>query len=337
MQETKLFPEIDSVFRLSQPPPEGHPYLVSVNMYAIGKGPITLIDGGMRSPGSFSHIEKQLTARGFCWSDVERIILTHCHGDHVGMVTEIIDAAGHGVDCFIHPEDKWRIAKEECGGRVWDWDEDVEEFFFWADMPAEEIVLLRKHFEYLEGMAEPIGNLLTMEEGKVFKGNGFRLQVVHTPGHSPGACCLYEPDQRILFSGDSVIDHIPPNAIMELKGHRLRDSQYQSLGAHLNSLEKLLEMDVRYVFSGHGQHSDKLSHCISTYVHHHQQMMNSIIETLGSARLSIYQLARKMFRHKSGANAYFAVSEITVHLQQLITDGRVERLDGGPPALFQAC
>jgi glyoxylase-like metal-dependent hydrolase (beta-lactamase superfamily II) len=337
MVNSRLFPSVENIHRLMLPAPEGHPYLRSVNMYVVGPGPITLIDAGMRSPKSFGALERQLHKLGFAWIDVERIILTHCHGDHIGLVTEIIDAAGHPVDCFIHAEDKWRIAKEECGGRIWDWDEDVERFFSFVDMPQEEIVLLRRHFDQLEKMAEPIENLSLMEDGRVFECNGCRLQVVHTPGHSPGACCLYDPDQKVLFSGDTIIDHIPPKAIMELKRHRLRNPNYLSLREHLSSLNKLAAMDIRYVFPGHGGVGDNLSELISSYDEHHKQMMTAILDALGNWSMSIYDIVKKLFRKKTSGNLYFAVSEITVHLEYLVAEERVRLINDGPPALYQAC
>ncbi|MBW2366376.1 MAG: MBL fold metallo-hydrolase [Deltaproteobacteria bacterium] len=336
MKKLRAFPAIDNIHALTLPAPAGHSILLSVNMFAVGNGPITLIDAGTKSPEAFASIANQLNALGFGWGDVERIILTHCHGDHVGLATTIIEAAGRPVDCFIHPEDKWRISKEECGGRVWDWDETVERFFIRANMPNKEIMMLRKHFDDLESMADPIENLSTMEDGQTFSGDGYRLKVVHTPGHSPGACCLYDPDRKILFSGDTVIKHFPPNAIMELKHHRLKTPNYQSLKAHLNSLEKLAAMDIRYVFSGHGEYVDDPAHLISTYFDYHQQMMKSIRSALGNGNRSIYDIVEKLFRRKTSGEAYFAVSEVTVHLEYLIAEGRVQLIDDGLPVVYRA-
>ncbi|MGN6610088.1 MAG: MBL fold metallo-hydrolase [Jatrophihabitans sp.] len=43
-----------------------------------------------------------------------------------------------------------------------------------------------------------------LADGEVIEVGGVRLQVLHTPGHSPGAVCLYDADNRVLFSGDTL-------------------------------------------------------------------------------------------------------------------------------------
>jgi glyoxylase-like metal-dependent hydrolase (beta-lactamase superfamily II) len=46
-------------------------------------------------------------------------------------------------------------------------------------------------------------------DGDVLRVAGTALQVVHTPGHSPGSCCLYAPDMNVLFSGDTLFQGGP--------------------------------------------------------------------------------------------------------------------------------
>jgi glyoxylase-like metal-dependent hydrolase (beta-lactamase superfamily II) len=43
-----------------------------------------------------------------------------------------------------------------------------------------------------------------LEEGDLLEIGGFHFHVMHTPGHSPGSICLYEPDRKLLFSGDTL-------------------------------------------------------------------------------------------------------------------------------------
>jgi glyoxylase-like metal-dependent hydrolase (beta-lactamase superfamily II) len=48
-----------------------------------------------------------------------------------------------------------------------------------------------------------------LADGDVLRVAGTSLQVVHTPGHSPGSCCLYAPDLDVLFSGDTLFQGGP--------------------------------------------------------------------------------------------------------------------------------
>ena len=70
----------------------------------------------------------------------------------------------------------------------------------------------------------------------------WQLEVIHTPGHSHGGVCFYEPQQKILFSGDTIFP-----------GGRtgrwdLPTAQYDDL---LKSVERLLELDINSLYPGH--------------------------------------------------------------------------------------
>jgi hydroxyacylglutathione hydrolase len=81
-----------------------------------------------------------------------------------------------------------------------------------------------------------------LKEGDVINSMNFRLLVLHTPGHSAGSICLYEPEKKMLFSGDTIFE----NAIgrTDLPGGNYSELRY--------SLEKLGRYPIQYLFPGHG-------------------------------------------------------------------------------------
>ncbi|MGV8176885.1 MAG: MBL fold metallo-hydrolase [Candidatus Bilamarchaeaceae archaeon] len=84
----------------------------------------------------------------------------------------------------------------------------------------------------------------TLKEGDNVGDGGFMLEVIETPGHSKGAICLYEPEKRFLFSGDTVF---PDNG---LPNTQLPGSEPKKL---IKSYEKLAELGIRRIFPGHGE------------------------------------------------------------------------------------
>lgn len=68
------------------------------------------------------------------------------------------------------------------------------------------------------------------------------LEVIHTPGHSPGSICLYEPEKKWLFSGDTVFAYGSFGRV-DFPGGDAR--------ALINSIEKLSKLDVENLYPGH--------------------------------------------------------------------------------------
>lgn len=329
----KPFPQVENIHPVAIPLP-GYSDLITGNVYAVGKGPLTLIDTGPKFPGSLEFIREELELAGFDFGDVERIIITHGHLDHFGLAVSIGEAAGHPVECIIHAEDKWRVSSENIYGEMWS--DEAKNFMAMVDLPPEEGKKIRERFSFFKELCDPLDNVSVMEDGDEFFGDGYHLTAIHTPGHSPGSCCLYESRQRVLFSGDHIIKHITPNPLMDIKRDRLRDPHYQSLKAYLKSLDKLNGLDVRFVFTGHGEHVEDLPGIISSYREHHRERMDLVWKALKRESRPLYHLIDEVFACVPEGDTFLAISEIFIHLEMLINEGRAELADPGPPALYRA-
>ena len=103
--------------------------------------------------------------------DVIAIINTHGHIDHVGQVRKIKEY--FGVPFYLHPEDIYLIEDE-----IWEG--------FASYIKAEPCPLPDEHLK--DNMELPVGDL--------------KIRVIHTPGHTPGLCCLYIEEEKVLIAGD---------------------------------------------------------------------------------------------------------------------------------------
>ena len=93
-------------------------------------------------------------------------------------------------------------------------------------------------------IASSFGELLVkVEEGNVIETPIGPFTVYWTPGHTTGSMCLYNPDHKILISGDTVFPD----------GYYGRyDGENGSLEAIIESLRKMTELDVEIMLPGHG-------------------------------------------------------------------------------------
>lgn len=142
--------------------------------FLVVEDEMTLIDAGL--PGSGVLLRWYLERIGRSPRDVRSVVCTHAHPDHIGGVREI--AALTHAKVLMHPADVERL-------RI-----GVREGLF-SLRPSAFVALVTTGPED----AKPI------EDGTRLPGLG-GLEVVHTPGHTPGSVCLYAPSHRLLIVGD---------------------------------------------------------------------------------------------------------------------------------------
>ncbi|RPH36616.1 MAG: MBL fold metallo-hydrolase [Chloroflexi bacterium] len=139
---------------------------------------LTLIDAGL--VGSRPVLERYLSTIAREISELDRVVCTHGHPDHVGGAREIADAAG--AEIYIHPTDLEGVGLT------------VREAL--AKPPGESL-----RGRLLQAMTPHPGTAVALNDGDVLPVLG-GLEVVHTPGHTPGSVCLFARGPRILFTGD---------------------------------------------------------------------------------------------------------------------------------------
>jgi glyoxylase-like metal-dependent hydrolase (beta-lactamase superfamily II) len=180
--------------------------LYDANSYLInGK---VLVDTGINTSALIAAIEKSIDIR-----DLELIILTHCHIDHTAAAEEIAEKSGARV--AIHRED--------------------------APLLKDDGISAASLFGRRTPQFEP--DMLLEDGQRIRIGEDEELEVIHTPGHTPGGICLYEPVSKSLFSGDTVF----PNGSIGRT-----DFEGGSPAALTASISKLAALDIKTLYPGHG-------------------------------------------------------------------------------------
>jgi len=105
------------------------------------------------------------------------LLLTHAHVDHIGAAGSV--AAAFAISAYLHPDDEWLAA-----------DPVRQLAALWGTAPP--------------GDYAPPTRYETLADGQLLDLAGLRLEVLHTPGHTPGHCCFWVPGEGALFSGDQL-------------------------------------------------------------------------------------------------------------------------------------
>ena len=162
-----------------------------------------LIDAGMDSGSIIAQLGKYIGPE-----ELETIILTHCHYDHSAGAKGVAEATGAKI--AIHRDDAPLLNSP------------------------------RSSASDLFGMRPPeITPDILLEGGEVFG----ELEVLHTPGHTPGGICLYSAVSKILFSGDTVFQD---------GGFGRTDLHGGNTQKLIESIRKLTRLDVSIIYPGHG-------------------------------------------------------------------------------------
>lgn len=294
--------------------------LKCLNSYVIKDGKRSLvIDTGFRMPECYEALTGGLQELGVDMDSAD-IFLTHLHSDHSGLAPEI---AGQDTKIYITREDGERILRglaekeNHRAGEYRSYGFSEEELEHLDDAPSMKYQQnKRTDFTYIS-------------DGDVLEYGGRRLQVIETPGHTPGHVCLYDKADKVMFLGDHVLFNITPN-ITTWPGFD------DPLGHYVHSLMDISIYEVRLPLPGHRAVNGTMAERIGTIIEHHGARIREMLDILDvNPGMTPYDLSGKMTWRVRGRTSswadfplsqkWFAVGETAAHLEYLLKRGRVRR------------
>lgn len=298
--------------------------LDGLNSYLIeGTYGWLLIDTGWYQPDAFQALEASFKQLKLDFKDIRTIILTHSHPDHYGMAGKIRQLAPK-VELLCHR-----------------WEADlIESRYIKFSEPREDVAfLLEKHgvpeadLQPLGAASLPILDMVTITVpnrvlygGEIISTGIFDLEVIWTPGHSPGHICLYEPGNQLLFCGDHVLPNITPNV-----GYHVLSGD-NPLGDYLGSLHKLTHLQVACAYPGHEHSFSDLQGRINAILQHHSQREVEIQNLIARQFSNSYEISRRLtWSHNSPWEQFdplqkrLAITETIAHLEHMRWEGKVSK------------
>ena len=279
-----------------------------VNLYIIRKDPITLIDTGPRTPQAYRALLKGLKEIRLRPSDIQRLVVTHPHVDHFGLAGGLkrhfpkMEVAYHkDVQPLLASFGEMRRSETER----------VEYLFAASGMPPNLMASLLKKRTLLEQYAEEIRADRMLEEGKPIAFDTLELEVIPTPGHTPWCLSFYWKDERVLFSGDFILEAITPNPLFYGEGQK-------PLIAYRSSLELTSKLELRWILGGHGAPIDKPSFRIKRLLELNERRSERVKRALTDKPKMLFELAAELFPGVVLKQPFLVLSEVYAHLQGLL-------------------
>jgi glyoxylase-like metal-dependent hydrolase (beta-lactamase superfamily II) len=171
------------------------------NVYVILDEKVAVIDTGAGTTPELTEAVRKAAER------IDLIINTHAHTDHCGG-NRFLEG-----ETLIHERDKGEAERGTFYRTT---------FLTGSNMPGIKVDR-------------------TLKEGDVIDLGEMKLRVLNTPGHTPGSICLYEEDEKILFSGDTLF----PDGAFGRTDFGGSDAEM------LESLKRIAALEVETLYPGH--------------------------------------------------------------------------------------
>jgi glyoxylase-like metal-dependent hydrolase (beta-lactamase superfamily II) len=307
-----------------------------VNCYLIEDEPLTLVDTGPNSGKALDTLETALREHGRRIEDLERIVITHQHIDHLGLVGILARRSGAEV-CAL---DLLAPLIEDFGAEAERDDELAEALMLRHGIPREVVTALRsvsRSFRAWGGSAEVTRRL---PDGGRLEFRDRVLEVHHRPGHSPSDTVFWDADRGLLLAGDHLLKHISSNPLISRplggKSGEPGDGRPRALMTYLASLRETREMPARLVLAGHGEPISDHAPLIDERFAMHERRAGKIADLLAGEPQSAHEIAHALWGNVAVTQAYLTLSEVLGHVDLLLDRGLVRELEVGGVVRYEA-
>lgn len=290
--------------------------MIGTNTYLVGKrAPYILVDTGDGRPEYLKYFRDVFSTHikppNAGLPIISDIIITHKHRDHQGGLPSVLsllreleesrnDAIpGEYIGPKLHkfplppneqPDDHFRTTIDSLS----------EEIFV---RPSEDMRLLN------ETPFHPL------KDKETIHGQGVKLQVLHTPGHTTDSICLYLPEDDALFTADSILGH--------------GTAVFENLSTYIESLRVLLSFDyqppgLQVLYPGHGPVIDTgAKDMIGKYISHRLEREQQILQVLGTRSQNWWAVEEILGTIYPEKVHNMAKRGVLLHLNKLELDGKV--------------
>jgi len=291
------------------------PFLVGpVNVFLLKRDdePLTLVDAGCLTDECHDALVAALAGHGVAYEDIERIILTHHHVDHTGLLARIMHASG--AEAHGHPH---LVIESQLGNRRDDEQKDfyynvMREFGVPGNM-AEDAMSLWDMFRHLH---QDFSTTHTFTDG----GTSGPFKTYFVPGHSSTDTLLVNEAEAYTIVGDHILERFNPNPLLR-RPINLEDPRPHALVEYQASLARSRELGLGYCLPGHGDPIPDHRAAISGILAKHELRNKRILDTLPESGYTPYQVAQFLYPEIALHSLYLGLSVATGQLEVMENAG----------------
>lgn len=289
--------------------------LGSFNCFLVNDGStLTLIDAAIDTEESWQLLNFTLQENGWGLADIDRVLLTHHHADHVGLLPRILET--NAVPVYAHRDAVPRLKM--------DTDFLAMRYDFFVELYTK-MDCLQDAEKRLERMKKTIRqarelelntDIIPVRQGDEIAG----FSVIETPGHSPDSISFFDEQQRWLFSGDVLLKHSSTNALIDpdREGRLL-----PSVAQQRDTLARCFDLAAQTLFPGHQEIISDHRRVIQQKLAKMDRKAEKLLQLLDGQQRSASNLAKAYYGGLYENQFSLVMSEIIGYLHYLEAEGTV--------------
>jgi glyoxylase-like metal-dependent hydrolase (beta-lactamase superfamily II) len=155
-----------------------------------------------------------------------------------------------------------------------------------------------------------------LADGDTIDGTEFRLEALHTPGHAPNHLCFWLDEERVLFTGDHVLNGTT-TVVNPQRGGDMKQ--------YLASLDRLKKIKrVARICPGHGDVIEEPTAKLDEYIAHRKQRERQIMKLLKEQPRTIPKIVSTLYTETPDGLIEMAQKQVYAHLLKLKAEGKVQ-------------
>jgi glyoxylase-like metal-dependent hydrolase (beta-lactamase superfamily II) len=311
------------------------PHIGSVNAWLLRGDPLTLLDTGPNNDEALQALEGGLRRLGVRVSDIELVLATHHHLDHVGLAGAIQRASGATLAVLGGVADYAADYLHNV-----ELDRTFSRRLMTAHgVPADVLEAGEEFWDFMRANSADFEADVRLADGERVRAGGRDLEVIARPGHSPTDTLFVDAGARLAFVGDHLLAGISSNTeivpVSAADGARPRPRT-----EYLRNLKKTATIPVDTLLTGHGRPVKTAPALVEVRLAEHRRRAARIAGILLRAPQSVYRIAEQLWPQRTvREQPLLVVWEVLGHLETLVAAGLVTEFvgDDGRPrfALFE--
>jgi glyoxylase-like metal-dependent hydrolase (beta-lactamase superfamily II) len=306
------------------------PHIGSVNAWLLRGEPLTLLDAGPSNEEALSALEVGLRRAGVRLADIELVLATHHHLDHVGLAGAVKRASGASIAVLASVADYAADYHRNV-----DHDRAFSERLMAAHGVPDAIIGDDDLWDFVRANGAGFAADVRLAEGDRIRAGGRDLEVLARPGHSPTDTLFVDARERLAFVGDHLLAGISSNTEISPVGAG-DGGRPQPRTEYLRNLQLTAALQVDTLLTGHGAPVKTAPALVELRLAEHRRRAARIAAILMREPQSAYRIAEQLWPPRTvRQQPLLVVWEVLGHLETLMSAGLVsERVEDGGRPLF---